>query len=465
MKYGLILVAMIGFISPSFAKTSIQVKIENYESDTLLLGYYYWDKQYIKDSLFRNDKGLFEIEYEEELPHGMYMLITLPNHNFVQFILDEDQKFEVQWDESDAFNTLKFNGSKENESFRQYVEFLNNARAKAEELQGREDFNPSMMDSLDAVVKEEQKQIMTNQPNSMAALVIRTNEEVDMPFEEANEGEDEEAYKERRYSYFLKHYLDNVDLGDPRLPYTSFLYPKIDRYMKKVVMQIPDSINRAMDRLLEKSAPSPTTFKVILVHYLNEYANSEYVGMDGVYVHLIDNYYSKGKAPWVDEESLLKMQDDADGLRPILIGKNAPEITVMQQDGTPLNLYDIESEYLVIIFWAPDCGHCKKAMPKLINMYDDIKSKGGEVLAVCSKLLEKEETCWTYINENGTNLWLNGTDKYLRSKFKQKYNIKSTPQVFILDRDKKILTKKIAIEKVPEVLDLLKSMETAQVKN
>ena len=36
------------------ASHDIKIKIENYESDTLLLGYYYWDKQYIKDTLIRN---------------------------------------------------------------------------------------------------------------------------------------------------------------------------------------------------------------------------------------------------------------------------------------------------------------------------------------------------------------------------------------------------------------------------
>lgn len=436
--------------------TDIKIKVENYEYDTLVLGYYYWDKQYIKDTLVRNDQNCFRIKQKESLPAGLYLIILQPDNEYVQMIVPEDdQKFEVQFNASNPFESLNFKKSEENQIFQDYVGFLSESRKQADLIRTENEDVERRLELVNEGVLNLQTKILKDHAQSMTALIIRINEEISPP---EFEGSDTEI-RDKQYQFYLNHFFDNVDLSDPRLPYTSFLFGKVERYLKKVVMQIPDSINLGLDRVLSLVENNQESFKLILVHYLNEYAASEYVGMDAVYVHLVDNYYASGKAPWVSEESLLKMKDDAAALRPLLIGKPAPKVTLYQKDGTPIDLYDIESKYLALIFWAPDCGHCKKSMPKLNSMSEVLKEEGVTIVAVCSKLLDKEATCWQYVEENGMNNWLNLTDKYLRSKYKQKYNIKSTPQVYILDEDKVILTKKIGVDKILDVVHTLKQIE------
>jgi hypothetical protein len=52
---------------------------------------------------------------------------------------------------------------------------------------------------------------------------------------------------------------------------------------------------------------------------------------------------------------------------------------------------------------------------------------------------------------------VNAADQYLRNRYKTVYDIKTTPQVFILDKDKKIIVKKIAGEDLRTVMaDVLK---------
>ena len=46
-----------------------------------------------------------------------------------------------------------------------------------------------------------------------------------------------------------------------------------------------------------------------------------------------------------------------------------------------VNLHKIEAPFTVLFFWDPDCGHCKKSMPKMLEFYDDFKDKGVEVFA------------------------------------------------------------------------------------
>lgn len=61
-----------------------------------------------------------------------------------------------------------------------------------------------------------------------------------------------------------------------------------------------------------------------------------------------------------------------------------PDITSFSQDNTPVRLYDIKSPYTVLLFWAPDCGHCKKIMPDVVSFYKKNKDK-VKLMAICTK--------------------------------------------------------------------------------
>ena len=79
------------------------------------------------------------------------------------------------------------------------------------------------------------------------------------------------------------------------------------------------------------------------------------MGIDKVFVHLAENYYLKGKADWVDNELLSKMRKRANEIKPILIGKPAPPLQVLD---TSLNTFDIKSldaKFTVLYFYDPDC--------------------------------------------------------------------------------------------------------------
>ena len=55
------------------AQVDIDFEVEGYNSDTLLLAYYYADKVLITDTLYSEGDNRFSYESEELLPHGMYL--------------------------------------------------------------------------------------------------------------------------------------------------------------------------------------------------------------------------------------------------------------------------------------------------------------------------------------------------------------------------------------------------------
>ena len=52
-----------------------------------------------------------------------------------------------------------------------------------------------------------------------------------------------------------------------------------------------------------------------------------------------------------------------------------------------------------------------------------------------------------YIEENKLT-WINGWDPERSSHFDFYYNVQSTPMIYILNRDKKIIAKKLAVENI-----------------
>jgi peroxiredoxin len=187
---------------------------------------------------------------------------------------------------------------------------------------------------------------------------------------------------------------------------------------------------------------------------LNEMAKSKIMGFDAVYVHLVEDYYSKGLTPWVDSVQLFKITDRGRILKPLLIGKEARNIQLADTTlKTMHSLYDIKNRYTILCFWDPDCGHCKKEVPKLADAYHKMKSEGIDVQVYAATIMSIEEMKkWTdFINEHHLD-WINVGDPYRQNNFRFEWDIQSTPQLYVLDKNKKIIAKRIGAEQVEDFI-------------
>jgi peroxiredoxin len=152
----------------------------------------------------------------------------------------------------------------------------------------------------------------------------------------------------------------------------------------------------------------------------------------------------------VSKEFKDDLRRQVDLMRPNLIGLKAENLIMDSYKGIFVSLYDIEKEFTILYFWEPDCGHCKEATPKLRDYYNKVKSENIEVFAICTT---SDRAKWTkYIEENKLQ-WINGWDPQRKSHFDFYYNIQSTPMIYILDRNKKIIAKKLAVEDITSFIE------------
>jgi thiol-disulfide isomerase/thioredoxin len=439
----------------------IKFEVDKYDRDDLLIGYYYGDKTLIKDTIYRNDKNQFILSGEDTLNAGVYLALTIPDNKFFQFFVNENEKFfEVVIDTSEL-DSPQFMESPDNERFYKYMSYLKKQRPKAESIDKKikthraEQNDVSDLEvqlkALNEDVRKQQLAVIQEDSSSITALMIGANIPIELPeFEGA-----EDSVQLQKYLWYKSHYFDNLDLGNPVSLFTPIMHQRIDYYLEKLTPLHPDSIIISLDYLLHKLKPAPESYRYYLSHFLNKYAASKFIGFDAIYVHLSENYYAKGEAPWVSEENLKKIVDNAIRLKPLLIGKIAPDFTVYTEDNEAVTLSELDAEYTVLVFWAPDCGHCEKAMPSVLAFEKDFKQRGVKLISICNKTGQKYEECWKSVRDKGMEALLNVGDQYQRSRILANYYVKKTPMIYVLDKDRKIVLKNIAGEKLAESMEAI----------
>jgi len=91
----------------------------------------------------------------------------------------------------------------------------------------------------------------------------------------------------------------------------------------------------------------------------------------------------------------------------------------------------------------------------LKDFYNKYKDKNVEVLAVCTNVGQSANECWDFVDDKEIKEWINAVDPRHESKFLHVYNAARTPKLYVLDRDKTIISKDIGVESLEDVLKRL----------
>jgi thiol-disulfide isomerase/thioredoxin len=434
----------------------IDITIRGLEDSTVFLAYHLGDKQYIKDTLKLDKNGHGKLLGNEPLPGGIYMIV-LPGRKYFETLISDDQYFVITCSYDDYFNSLRFSGSAENSAFIEYQKkwmgMQQHAASLAKRLQNEKQ-NSDSLKLLTAAQKSQEDKMKTylrsvaesNNGNLLATLV-KALLPIEVPqFKPDSYIRNPDSVKwVWNYNYNKDHFFDNIDLNDERLIRTPILSARLNAFFTNVLIQSSDSINKEIDKLMLKCSGNYKVFQFVSVFLFNHFRESEIMGHDAVMVKIADDIYLSGKADWVSKEFVDDLRKQIDLIRPNLIGKKGHDLVMDSYKGIFVSLYDIDKEFTILYFWEPDCGFCKEETPKLKEYYDKVKDKSIEIFAVCTTS-DKEK--WAkYIDENKLT-WINGWDPERSSHFDFYYNVQSTPMVYILNREKKIIAKKLSVEDI-----------------
>jgi peroxiredoxin/tetratricopeptide (TPR) repeat protein len=112
-----------------------------------------------------------------------------------------------------------------------------------------------------------------------------------------------------------------------------------------------------------------------------------------------------------------------------LMGKRAPEFRVAGLDGTPIELDALRGTVVVVDFWATWCGPCRKAMPELSALHDDIGARGGMVVGVSDESAGKVAA---FLSRSPVSYPI-GVDR--DGSTKARYEVAALPTAFVIGAD------------------------------
>jgi len=446
------------FSTPLFASGSsngykISVKVDNLPDSVCYLGFYYGDKKYVQDTARINDSHQFVFEGDEPLEGGVYFVYA-PKNLYLEIIVNE-QQFSIETDAKDPIGSIKIQGSKENQVFMQLQQYgieKQKRIAKLKETLETQDDNADaaklqiQIQDINKELLSHRKKLVEDNPDLFVSRVIQSSEVIEVP---ESVGQGTEDPRQAKYQYYKNHFLDYIDFSDARMLKTPVFHTKLMEYFDKVVVQQPDSVFAAAKEIISRTEGNEDMFRYVLTNLASKYETSNVMGMESVFIKLAETYYLTGKTPWLDEEVLAKIKEKVEESKPTLIGKQAPPMTLVDTLGQPVSLYAIDANYLILYFYDPTCGNCKKKTPIVYQAYQNLKNEGVKVLAV--NTITDDEKWKDYIKENKLD-WLNAGDIHVRSNFRYEYNIESVPRVFILDKDKKIIARRLGAEDVEPFL-------------
>ena len=138
-------------------------------------------------------------------------------------------------------------------------------------------------------------------------------------------------------------------------------------------------------------------------------------------------------------------------IRGVMVGAQAPDISLSDTTGTPVALSSLRGKYVLIDFWASWCGPCRMENPNVVRVYNKFKDKGFTIYSVS---LDQTKPNWTKAIRNDNMTWTNVSDlKFWQSAAAQQYGVQAIPQTFLLDRDGKIIAKNLRGDALEQKLE------------
>jgi hypothetical protein len=431
----------------------IAVTLKGYHEGQLYLGNYYGSQTYIIDSARISPAGTAIFEGTDTLPGGIYFVLLPQKRKYFEVLIDSSRQFSLVADTSDGFRNIRISGSPENALFRQYNSFLRKEREKLDAA-ARQGADSSRLRVLQAAVGKEiqayRDGFCQDHPRGLLSAIFRAMKDPVVP------PSPDPADSSFSFRYFKGHYWDQVDFSDNRLLRTPVLETRLERYFTQLVPPQVDSINAEADQMLIRAGADKEVFKYVLWWLTYHYETSPYMGMDAVFVHLVEKYYMTGQAYWLTKEQTDKIVNRAAQIAPNLIGNQAPNLKLRTPDMKSLSLWDVKADYTILIFWDPTCGHCQVVVPQLDSAYNHWKQQGVKIVGVLAGGTEQQ---WKdYIQQNHLDDWINAWDPDRQSDYRRLYDVYMTPVIYLLDARKKILAKKLDVAQLGGFLAHLRQL-------
>ena len=379
------------------SQVDIKFSFDNQHDSVFYFCKYRVSKTIVIDTLKSVDN---QIRYtnKTKLPEGIYLLTNDKNFPLVEVLVGKKQKFSLTINDLEDWSTIKVKGrAKETKLYFKLMAKVRETEANIAVLESEEGYHPENWKKIDSLKKDLDS------------------------FEESLRIKKKDAFINTVISSLKRHgmddYWDDFPLDDARV----LTYPLIDNKLDTYFDNLYDdakSINGNIDKLVAKAGDCEDVRDYLIWFFYRKYYSPKYMNLDDVYIHLVDEYFLKLEMENVSESVINLMADRAKYLENLKIGAKLPEIG---------DLYSIDASYITVIFYDKTCHKCAQEG----RILEEIRSRHPEMVIFP-------------VEVNSTDI------KNLLAK----YDIQTTPMIYVLDSKKQIIAKRISAKQVELVLNM-----------
>ena len=379
------------------SQVKIRIEIENFEDSIFYLLKYKSDKSLavIDASTISYKEKIFKAT--DKYPEGIYILADSKQNPLFEMLIGKDQKFSIKISDLMRNDTYIIKGSKETSAYFDIYNETNYNQLYIKALESEIEYYPNneaKIDSLKKNLLSYQESKMLKDGNAFLNTYIKFQQDTD---------------------------IKELPLCDLRILNSRLLKNKMDHYFDLILMSETDEyICERIDDLISRTNDCHEVRDYILWYLYSRYFNN-----DIIYIHLSDFYFSKLEINNLTQNIRNEIGKRADILRKITIGHLSPTFSYIDDEGNQIDLSKIDSENTILFFYKPDCQKCIREK-RILGL---IKNR----------------------QENLTILYINISEENY-SKVSQdiavQYDITTTPSIYILDKEKRIIAKNIKAEDI-----------------
>jgi thiol-disulfide isomerase/thioredoxin len=404
----------------------------------------------IIDTTRTDNSGSFTFILDEDTNPGMYIVISGPGKAVELIYNNEDIRFVTNGFDSDA--GIQIISSVENLIYYDYmaikgitlykIDLLNEFLHKYPPNDEFYSQAVAQYNNLTEMFHSRVSELTENNPGTLASRYIKTDQPVIpdplMTIEEQND--------------FLKlHHFDNVDFSDTSLINTTFLTSKAVGYLSlnqnnaDSQEELEELMLISVDTILEHASVNQQVYEFLVEFLISGF---ESIGFEKGLTHIANASALAFDQFCENTERKKKLENKLELIRKLAIGQPAPNFKTVDIVGEPVELNKIESNKIVLVFWASWCPHCEDIMPVIKEYYNDPK----DLQVVAVSIDESESDLRKSIKDLGLD-WINIAElKGWNGDIIEEYGVAATPTIFILDEDKKIISKPVGERDVRKAL-------------
>ncbi len=256
--------------------------------------------------------------------------------------------------------------------------------------------------------------------------------------------------QQEKTKYIIDHFWDGMNFRDTSyLAHTQNLFTHFGAYLNYLstsTMEIAKlSIKNLIDSAIAGDPKITDYFKKVFAIAL--YDPNSITRNEELYIVVLEQLINSDK---ISDSDKIQLQYQLDLAYRNRLGTKAIDFNYVLENGKESSLYKTSSEFTILMFIDPDCHNCKKVMEQM--KLSSVLSENSKKVKVLTIYAGDNFNRWLkevpLLNKN----WINGCDKEMKLMEGPLYDLRPTPSLYLLDKNKIVILKDAPFETIEDYL-------------